>query len=77
MRRPLTTLLVALTTATLLTGCGDDEECMQGYKEHQRTLTGVTPSDAQAREACDRDGSRSYYGSGGSRIRGGGSGFGK
>ena len=78
MRRPLTVLLVGLTATTLLTGCGNDrDDCMKRYKEQQRSIAGVTPSDAQARQACDRDSSRSYYGSGGSRYRGGGSGSGK
>ncbi|MDE9366254.1 hypothetical protein PZ938_11620 [Luteipulveratus sp. YIM 133132] len=79
MRRPMALLLVGLTATTLLTaGCGDDrDDCMRSYKEQQRRLTGITPTDAQARNACGRDSSRGYYGSGGSRVRGGGSGVGK
>lgn len=77
MRRPLTALLVVLTSLTLLTGCGEEQECRDRYKADQRSITGSTPTDQQAREACDRDSSRGYYGSGGSRVRGGGSGVGK
>ncbi|EAQ00213.1 hypothetical protein JNB_08579 [Janibacter sp. HTCC2649] len=77
MRRPLTALLVVLTSMTLLSGCGEDRQCMKRYKEDQRSITGTTPTDQQARDACDRDSGRSYYGSGGSRVRGGGSGVGK
>lgn len=69
MRRPLTVLLTTALAATVLTACGDDREaCMRDYKAQQLTLTGATPTDAQAREACDRDRNR---------VRGGGSGVGK
>ena len=75
MRRPLTALTVGLFAVAALTGCGDDRECMARYKADQRALTGATPTDAQARDACDRNSGRGYYG--GSRARGGGSGIGK
>ena len=62
-------------SSAALAGCGDDRECRARYKADQRALTGVTPTDAQAKDACDRSSGRGYYG--GSRARGGGSGFGK
>lgn len=78
MRRPIAVILTVVATAGMLTGCGNDrKECEKQYIARQQQLTGIKPSKAEARDACDRDrrSGTGFYG--GSRARGGGSGFGK
>lgn len=77
MRRATAALAVGLVSVSLLTGCSKSEEkrCIENYKRSQQQLTGITPSNAQAKSACSRESTRSYYG--GSAVRGGGSGSGK